>query len=419
MDQNTLEIEAKVENLPRVTEFLDENIKELNCSKKELAQIRIVAEEIFVNISSYAYSPGPGRAVIHASPSIQENSILLKFIDSGAPFDPLKEEEPDISKKASERKKGGLGIFYVKRKVDSISYEYSDGKNVLTLKKIFKGDIKNEEPLPAEAEAETSVTEESAAGESGPKEPEAEEPVTGGAEKEEAPTLIVFENVGKIYRTGSIVYEALHDVNLEIKEGELAVLLGPSGAGKSTLLNLLGGLDSATSGKIYFGGEELTAMDDKRLGRFRAKDVGIVFQFYNLVPTLTALENVDLMQDLGVKIMDPLKALDMVGLADRKNNFPSQMSGGQQQRVSIARAIAKMPRLLLCDEPTGALDTNTGREVLKIIQDQSRVHGKTVVMVTHNSLFAEIADKVVYVKNGTIEEITVNDAPKDADEINW
>ncbi|MCR5651167.1 MAG: ABC transporter ATP-binding protein [Lachnospiraceae bacterium] len=236
---------------------------------------------------------------------------------------------------------------------------------------------------------------------------------------EETRPLIVFENVGKIYRTGSVVYEALHDVNLEIKEGELTVLLGPSGAGKSTLLNLLGGLDAATGGKIYFGGEELTAMDDKRLGRFRAKDVGIVFQFYNLVPTLTALENVDLMSDLGVEIMDPLKALEMVGLAERKDNFPSQLSGGQQQRVSIARAVAKMPRLLLCDEPTGALDTNTGREVLKIIQDQSRVYGKTVVMVTHNSLFAEIADKVVYVKNGTIEKIIINDEPKDAEEINW
>lgn len=231
--------------------------------------------------------------------------------------------------------------------------------------------------------------------------------------------LIRFENVGKIYKTGQVVYEALHDVNLEIEEGELVVILGPSGAGKSTLLNLLGGLDGASSGSIIFGDEDITAFDDKRLGQFRALDVGIIFQFYNLVPTLTALENVDLMRDLGVEIMDPLKALEMVGLAEWKDNFPSQLSGGQQQRVSIARAIAKMPRLLLCDEPTGALDTNTGREVLEILQDQSRVHKKTVVMVTHNSLFAEIADKVIMVKNGTVVDIRVNDSPKAADDLNW
>lgn len=231
--------------------------------------------------------------------------------------------------------------------------------------------------------------------------------------------LIRFENVGKIYRTGQIVYEALHNVNLTIMEGELVVILGPSGAGKSTLLNLLGGLDGATSGKIYFGGEDITSFDDNRLGKFRAVDVGIVFQFYNLVPTLTAIENVDLMQDLGVKIMDPLKALEMVGLADRKDNFPSQMSGGQQQRISIARAIAKMPRLLLCDEPTGALDTNTGKEVLQILQDQSRVHHKTVVMVTHNALFADIADKVVMVKNGTVVEVIENENPLSAEDLNW
>ena len=231
--------------------------------------------------------------------------------------------------------------------------------------------------------------------------------------------LITFENVGKIYKTGSVVYEALHDVNLEINEGELVVILGPSGAGKSTLLNLLGGLDAASSGKIFFASEELTAFDDVRLGKFRATDVGLIFQFYNLVPTLTALENVALMEELGIKIMDPLKALEMVGLADRKNNFPSQMSGGQQQRVSIARALAKQPRLLLCDEPTGALDTNTGKEVLKILQDQSRVHNKTVVMVTHNALFAEVADKVIYVKNGTVVEVTKNDSPKDAFDLDW
>ena len=239
------------------------------------------------------------------------------------------------------------------------------------------------------------------------------------AENREKDPLIRFENVGKIYRTGQIVYEALHDVNLEVMEGELVVILGPSGAGKSTLLNLLGGLDGATSGNIWFGGEDITGFNDERLGKFRAVDVGIIFQFYNLVPTLTAYENVDLMRDLGIEIMDPMKALEMVGLADRRNNFPSQMSGGQQQRISIARAIAKMPRLLLCDEPTGALDTNTGKEVLKTLQDQSRVHNKTVVMVTHNALFADVADKVIMVKNGTVVDVTVNENPKDAEELNW
>ncbi len=240
-----------------------------------------------------------------------------------------------------------------------------------------------------------------------------------GIGRDSMPALITFENVGKIYKSGAVVYEALHDVNLEIDEGELVVILGPSGAGKSTLLNLLGGLDGATSGKIYFSSEELTAFDDAKLSRFRALDVGIIFQFYNLVPTLTAEENVALMGELGVKIMDPVKALEMVGLADKKGSFPSQMSGGQQQRISIARALAKQPRLLLCDEPTGALDTNTGKEVLKILQDQSRVYNKTVVMVTHNSLFAEVADKVIYVKNGTVVEVKENEKPKDAFDLDW
>lgn len=232
-------------------------------------------------------------------------------------------------------------------------------------------------------------------------------------------TLITLRNVGKIYYTGDIVYEALHDVNVQIEEGELVVILGPSGSGKSTLLNMVGGMDGATSGQILFGDKDITNMSDKELGKFRAVDVGIIFQFYNLVPTLTALENVALMSELGIDIMDPLEALKMVGLEERKDNFPSQMSGGQQQRVSIARAIAKRPRLLLCDEPTGALDTKTGQEVLRLLQDQSRLEKRTVVMVTHNSLFAEIADKVIYVKNGTVQDVVINEHPKDADEIVW
>lgn len=231
--------------------------------------------------------------------------------------------------------------------------------------------------------------------------------------------LITLKDVGKIYYTGDIVYEALHDVNVQIDEGELVVILGPSGSGKSTLLNMVGGMDSATSGQILFGEKDITHMNDTELGRFRAVDVGIIFQFYNLVPTLTALENVALMKELGIEIMDPLKALAMVGLEERKDNFPSQMSGGQQQRVSIARAIAKKPRLLLCDEPTGALDTKTGQEVLQLLQDQSRIEKRTVVMVTHNSLFAEIADKVIYVKNGTVQDVVNNEHPKDAGEIVW
>ena len=232
-------------------------------------------------------------------------------------------------------------------------------------------------------------------------------------------TLISFENVGKIYHTGDIEYEALHDVNLTIDEGEMVVILGPSGAGKSTLLNMLGGLDAATSGKITFGEKEITSLNDKQLGAFRAEDVGIIFQFYNLIPTLNALENVALISELGIDIMDPKEALGLVGLADRWKNFPSQMSGGQQQRVSIARAIAKRPRLLLCDEPTGALDTNTGKEVIDLLQKQSKVEHRTVVIVTHNDLFAEMADKVINVKNGTVHSVLINDNPKSVDEVEW
>lgn len=231
--------------------------------------------------------------------------------------------------------------------------------------------------------------------------------------------LIKFENVGKVYYTGDVEYEALHDVNLTIDEGEMVVILGPSGAGKSTLLNMLGGLDAATSGKIIFGDKEITALNDKELGVFRSKDVGIIFQFYNLIPTLNAQENVALMSELGIEIMNPKEALALVGLEDKCKNFPSQMSGGQQQRVSIARAIAKKPRLLLCDEPTGALDTNTGKEVINLLQSQSKNEKRTVVIVTHNDLFAEMADKVIYVKNGTVFDIVTNEHPKSVDEVEW
>ncbi len=229
--------------------------------------------------------------------------------------------------------------------------------------------------------------------------------------------LIDLKNVGKTYMNGSVANEVLRNVNLTIDEGEMVVILGPSGSGKSTLLNMIGGLDGASCGTIIFGDKEVTGLSDEKLSDFRADDVGIVFQFYNLIPTLTALENVELMKELGIDIMDPREALRLVGLEGYEDKFPSQMSGGQQQRVAIARAIAKRPRLLLCDEPTGALDTKTGQEILKLLNSQSKEDNRTVVMVTHNPAFADIADKVIYVKNGTVERIVTNENPKSADEI--
>jgi len=247
-------------------------------------------------------------------------------------------------------------------------------------------------------------------------------------------TLIEFKNVDRKYVIGDRDYYALKEVDLAVCEGDMVVILGPSGAGKSTLLNLLGGLDSPTGGSIMFKGKNIAEFSDDELTAYRAFYVGVVFQFYNLIPTLTAYENVALTRDirrsalknkyftdkeeLG-ELMDPLKALKAVGLSERKDQFPSQMSGGEQQRVSIARAIAKNPSILLCDEPTGALDTDTGREVLKLLCDVSKQGGKTVIMVTHNSSFADIADCVVRVKNGTIISVTRNEHPKDAMEVTW
>ena len=232
-------------------------------------------------------------------------------------------------------------------------------------------------------------------------------------------TLIEFKDVCKKYIRGEREFYALKDANLTINEGEMVVILGPSGAGKSTLLNLLGGMDSASSGHIWFDGDDLTTFSDNQLTKYRAENVGVVFQFYNLIPTLTAYENVALMKDIKSDTTDPAEALASVGLADHLHQFPSQLSGGEQQRTSIARAIAKNPRLLLCDEPTGALDTVTGKEVLKLLQNMSREKNRTVVMVTHNSFFADIADTVIRVKNGGIQSVVHNDKPKDADEISW
>lgn len=231
--------------------------------------------------------------------------------------------------------------------------------------------------------------------------------------------IMSFRDVGRQYRQGENVFDALSHANLDIYEGELIVILGPSGAGKSTLLNLIGGMDRADSGQILFEEKELTEFNDRQLTEYRARNVGVVFQFYNLVPTLTAYENVALMADIQKDIMDPEEALAAVGLTKHRHKFPSQMSGGEQQRVSIARAIAKRPKLLLCDEPTGALDTDTGKEVLILLQNMSRKNGQTVIMVTHNSLFADIADRVVRVRNGRIESVTVQENPKEASEVNW
>jgi putative ABC transport system ATP-binding protein len=232
-------------------------------------------------------------------------------------------------------------------------------------------------------------------------------------------SLIEFINVERKYKRGDREFYALKNVNLTINEGEMVVILGPSGAGKSTLLNLLGGMDSPTNGSIFFDEEDLSQFSDDQLTRYRAKNVGVVFQFYNLIPTLTAYENVALMKDIEENTMDPVEALTAVGLSEHLHQFPSQLSGGEQQRTSIARALAKNPRLLLCDEPTGALDTDTGREVLELLQNMSREKKRTVVMVTHNSSFANIADKVIKVKNGTIQEVTVNQNPQSANEVNW
>ncbi|MBR0148080.1 MAG: ABC transporter ATP-binding protein [Lachnospiraceae bacterium] len=231
--------------------------------------------------------------------------------------------------------------------------------------------------------------------------------------------LMSLRNIEKRYRAGEHDFYALKGVDLDIDEGEMVVILGPSGAGKSTLLNLIGGMDSPTGGELLFEGEDIALYNDDELTRFRALSVGVVFQFYNLIPTLTAYENVALMRDVKDDCEDPMRCLEMVGLSDHAHQFPAQMSGGEQQRVSIARAIAKKPKLLLCDEPTGALDTDTGREVLRLLLRVCREEGRTVVMVTHNASFARIADTVIRVKNGKVVSQVKNENPESADVINY
>ncbi len=231
--------------------------------------------------------------------------------------------------------------------------------------------------------------------------------------------IIEFKNVDKVYKSGGQILKAMDNVNFTIEEGELVVILGPSGAGKSTLLNLLGGLDSVSSGEIIVNGNHIESFNDNELTEYRAKNVGFIFQFYNLIPNLTAIENIELMNDVVDVKIDGLEVLDTVGLRDWANHFPAQMSGGQQQRVSIARAIAKQPAVLLCDEPTGALDSNTGVLVLSTLQDLSRNRKSTVVIVTHNALLAQAADKVIRIKNGQVESIELNDSPMDIADIDW
>ena len=230
--------------------------------------------------------------------------------------------------------------------------------------------------------------------------------------------LIKLEKVKKIYKVGEVEFKALDGIDLSIDKGELVVVLGPSGAGKSTLLNILGGMDTVTSGKVVVAGQEISKYSDKELTKYRANEVGFIFQFYNIMPTLTVRENVELVKDVTPTKKDAKEVLKDVGLQKHMNKFPSELSGGEQQRVSIARAVMKDPSILLCDEPTGALDSKTGVDVLKLLRTQCE-NGTTVIIVTHNSLIAEIADKVVHIKNGLIDSVDINNKPKNIDEVKW
>ena len=231
--------------------------------------------------------------------------------------------------------------------------------------------------------------------------------------------FVTFENVKKIYKTGEVEITALHDVNFEIEQGEFCVIVGASGAGKTTILNILGGMDSLTEGKVILDGQEISAYNKRQLTDYRRFDVGFVFQFYNLVQNLTALENVELAAQICRDPLDAAEVLNEVGLSERKNNFPAQLSGGEQQRVAIARALAKNPKLLLCDEPTGALDYNTGKAVLKLLQDTCRQKGRTVVVITHNQALTAMADRVITVKSGTVVSMVKNDHITDIADIEW
>lgn len=230
---------------------------------------------------------------------------------------------------------------------------------------------------------------------------------------------ILFENVNKLYQMGEITITALNNASFTIEKGELVCILGPSGAGKTTALNILGGMDNPTSGTVIVDNLDVSKLKRKELISYRRNDIGFVFQFYNLVQNLTALENVELAVQLCKDSFEPKKVLESVGLKDRMNNFPSQLSGGEQQRVAIARAIAKNPKLLLCDEPTGALDYNTGKQILKLLEKEARENKMTVVIITHNSAIAPMADKVIKFKNGCCQDIIINENPTPIEKIEW
>ena len=232
-------------------------------------------------------------------------------------------------------------------------------------------------------------------------------------------SYIEFKNVDKIYKTGEVKIKALDNTNFEIEKGELVVIVGPSGAGKTTTLNILGGMDVATNGKVKIANRDITHYNRKQLTEYRRNDIGFVFQFYNLIQNLTALENVELATEISKNPLDPKMVLKGVGLENRIKNFPAQLSGGEQQRVSIARAIAKNPKILLCDEPTGALDYKTGKQILKLLQDTCRQNNITVIIVTHNAAIAPMADKVIHFKNGTAENIEINSNPLPVEQIEW
>lgn len=232
-------------------------------------------------------------------------------------------------------------------------------------------------------------------------------------------SFIKFQNVNKIYQSGDVKVHALKDASFQIEQGEICVIVGQSGAGKTTLLNILGGMDTLTDGRIFLDGVEVSAFRKKELANYRRNDIGFVFQFYNLIPNLTALENVEIASQLCKEPLDPATILEEVGLGERMNNFPAQLSGGEQQRVAIARALAKNPKLLLCDEPTGALDYQTGKAILKLLQDASRKSGMTVLIITHNSALTAMADRVIRVKSGTIAEVHKNQEMIPVEQIEW
>ena len=231
--------------------------------------------------------------------------------------------------------------------------------------------------------------------------------------------FVKLKDITKVYHMGEVEIRAADNINFSIKKGEFVVIVGPSGAGKTTVLNILGGMDTATGGTLTVDGKDITAYDSRQLTGYRRDDIGFVFQFYNLIPNLTALENVELALQICKDPLDEKKVLEDVGLGDRLDNFPAQLSGGEQQRVSIARALAKNPKLLLCDEPTGALDYNTGKAILKLLQNMCRERGMTVIVITHNQALAPMADRLIHIKNGQVSHMETNENPMSIDEIEW